>query len=149
MISGSIPCMFHILNDESWSRRARATSPECASRAGKKASSAPYCDAVRLPVFMSAWPYHNSPRDFVGQIFVNRANARLPHLLTIFVPKQEPAFPEIFVVGIDPATDMTICVHPRARLDVDGRANQTDRRASLECFHQGTLGFFVVDRLTS
>src|SRR6266568_4087373 len=114
MISGSISCMFHILNDESCSRRARATSPECASRAGKKASSAPYCGTVSLPVFIPQLVPH-----FVGKIFVNRANARLPHLLAIFVPKKEPAFPEIFVVGINPTTDVTIGVHPRARLDVD------------------------------
>src|SRR5258707_12910237 len=55
-----MPCVDHILKDESCRRRGRSKSPESASTAGKKASSAPYVVVVRLPVFMSAWPYQSS-----------------------------------------------------------------------------------------
>ena len=41
--------------------------------------------------------------DFVGQIFMDRGNARVPHLEAILVAEEEPAFPKIFVIGIDPA----------------------------------------------
>src|SRR5947208_14792315 len=57
-----MPYRFHILNDEACRRRARSTSPEKASNAGKNASSAPYSVLVRSPVCMAAWPYQRPPR---------------------------------------------------------------------------------------
>src|SRR6476660_10023529 len=58
--SGSILLSCHILNDDDCSRRARRRSPDKASIAGKKASSAPYTVEVCLPLFMSACPYQSS-----------------------------------------------------------------------------------------
>src|SRR5581483_1649604 len=56
-----MPCKFHIVNDDACRRLARSRSPDRASVPGKNASSAPYSVAVRLPLYMSTWPYQSSP----------------------------------------------------------------------------------------
>ena len=57
--------------------------------------------------------------DFLGKIFVNGGNTRLPHVMTIFVAEQKPAFPEVFVVRVNAATDVTVSTCPFTCLDID------------------------------
>ena len=83
------------------------------------------------------------PADFVGKILVNGGNTRFPHRAAILIAEQKPAFPEIFVVRIDAAADVTIRVCPGACLDVDALSNEAERRASLESFDQSPLRFLI------
>src|SRR4029077_20930777 len=81
--------------------------------------------------------------DFVGEIFVDGSIAGCPHVATIFISKQKPAFPEIFVVLINAAADVTIRVRPSACLDVDAFSDEAEWRASLESFDQRAFCFVV------
>src|SRR5205823_5148356 len=83
----------------------------------------------------------------IGEIFVDGWNAGAPHFETVFVTEQKPALPEVFVVGIDPAADVTVVIGPRAGLDVDARSYKTQRRAALVGLDEGALRFLVEDRL--
>src|SRR5215831_13640225 len=73
-----MPFSFHILNDDSCRRRARSSSPDRTNTAGKNASSAPKVVAPRLPLFMSAWPYHVSASlpCSEGELFVATVTSR-------------------------------------------------------------------------
>src|SRR5213076_2115453 len=55
----------------------------------------------------------------VRKVFVNTRDARVPHVATFFVTEQEPAFPQVLVVRIDAAADMTVAVRPGARLNIN------------------------------
>ena len=79
-------------------------------------------------------PVPQTAADFVGKIFVDRGNAGIPHVATIFVAEQKPALPEIFVVRINAAANMTIRARPGTCLDVDALSDETERRASFEGF---------------
>ena len=68
---------------------------------------------------------------FIGEVFINRGNTRLPHFEAILVAEQEPAFPKIFVVGIDPAADVSVGIGPGAGLDVDAGTDETDGRTAV------------------
>src|SRR5439155_20293375 len=81
--------------------------------------------------------------DFVGKIFVHGGYAGVPHVATIFISEQEPALPEVFVVRIDAAADVTIGVRPGACLDVDALSDEAKRRPSLEGFDQSAFCFLV------
>src|SRR5205823_13981124 len=63
------------------------------------------------------------PADFDVKILVNGGNTRFPHRAAILIAEQKPAFPEIFVVRIDAAADVTSGVCPGACLDVDDVSN--------------------------
>ena len=52
--------------------------------------------------------------------------------MTIFVAEQKPAFPEVFVVRVNAATDVTVSTCPFTCLDIDAFSDQAERRASLE-----------------
>ena len=61
-----------------------------------------------------------------------RATARISGIelfeyFASLIANQEPALPKIFVIGIDPAADVTVGIDPRAGLDVDAGANETNR----------------------
>jgi len=79
----------------------------------------------------------------VGQIFLNGGDAGVPHLEALLVAEQEPAFPKIFVIGIDPAADVTIGIDPGAGLDVDAGTDEADRRAAFVSFDQSAFGLVV------
>ena len=83
----------------------------------------------------------------IGQVFINGGNACVPHLKAIFVTEQKPALPEVLVIGIDPAADVTVVIGPRAGLDVNARSDETQWRATLVGLDQGALSFLVEDRL--
>src|SRR5436309_11922395 len=89
------------------------------------------------------------PADFVGKILVNGGNTRFPHRAAIPIAEQKPALPEILVVRVNAATDVTVRVAPCARLDIDALSDKTERRASLESFDQSELRFLVVNRVAS
>ena len=83
----------------------------------------------------------------VRKVFVNTRDARVPHIATFFVPEQEPAFPQVLVVRIDAAADMTVAVRPGARLNINVLPNQAQRRAALVGFDQCSFGFVVENGL--
>src|SRR5207248_4500173 len=72
----------------------------------------------------------------------------VPHFEALFVAEQEPAFPKIFVIRIDPAAHVRIRIDPRACLDVDAGADKTNRRTALVGLHQGAFRLFVENRFT-
>ena len=53
---------------------------------------------------------------------------------TVSIAKQKPAFPQILVVRVYAASDVTVSVRPRTCLDVDAFSNQAERRPALEGF---------------
>jgi hypothetical protein len=61
------------------------------------------------------------------------------------VAEQAPAFPEVFIIGIDTAADVAVRIRPRAGLDVDAGADETEGRAALEGLDQGAFGLVVED----
>lgn len=104
-------------------------------RARRKFSSSAYPHiGVPIPQFAA---------DFVGKIFVNGGNTGGPHVATIFIAQQEPAFPKILVVRINAAADVTVSVRPGARLDVNALPDEADRRPPLKGFDQRAFCFLV------
>ena len=83
----------------------------------------------------------------VGEIFVDRRDARVPHVAAFRVTEQKPAFPEIFVVRVDAATDMAITVRPGSCLNVNALTDEAERRATLVGLDQSALGLVVEDGL--
>jgi len=80
---------------------------------------------------------------FVGKIFVNDGDAGVPHVATICIAEQTPAFPEILVVRVNAAADVTVSGRPGARLDVNAFPDETERRTALEGFNYSVFCFFV------
>ena len=72
-------------------------------------------------------------------------HAGVPHLEAILVAEKDPAFPKVFVVGIDPAADVAVGVDPRAGFDVDAGTYETDRRSAFVGLDQGAFRFVVED----
>ena len=69
--------------------------------------------------------------------------------MTIFITEEEPALQKVFVVAIDRAANVAIGVSPRARLDIDPSADQTDRRPPFVDVGECSLGPVVKDRTMS
>src|SRR5438105_15512848 len=69
---------------------------------------------------------------FVGEVFVEGRNAGIPHVEAIVVAEQAPAFPEVFIIGIDAAADVAVGSRPNSALDVDAGADEAEGRAALE-----------------
>src|SRR5206468_3572375 len=72
---------------------------------------------------------------FVRKIFVNSRNAGVPHVATILIAEQTPVFPEILVVRVNAAADVTVSARPRASLDINAFPDETERRSAFEGFH--------------
>ena len=83
----------------------------------------------------------------VGQVFVEGADALLPHPLAVLVAEEPRALEEVFVVGVDAAAHVAGPADPRAGLDVDLLAYQADLRAPLVELDHGVLGLVVEDRI--
>src|SRR6266545_928094 len=88
-------------------------------------------------------------RGFRRQGICSRRECSLPTSRAIRIAEQKPALPEVFVVRIDAAADMTIGVRPGACLDVDALSDEPDRGPSLEGFDQGAFRFLVENGLAS
>src|SRR5438093_12534801 len=61
-----------------------------------------------------------------------RRRFRRPHVATIFIAEQNPALPEILVVRVNAAADVTVSVRPRACLDVNALPNEAEWRTPPE-----------------
>ncbi len=85
--------------------------------------------------------------DLVGQVAVDRGDARLPHGQAVLVAEQLPALQQVLVVGVRAAGDAGVGARPLPGLDVDGGADQSDPRPPLEGLDQRALCLVVVHRL--
>src|SRR5204863_4048539 len=83
----------------------------------------------------------------VGEILVDRWDARAPHIAALLITEQKPAFPEILVIRIDAAADMTAGISPRTGLDINARTDEAQWRAPLVGLDQSAFGFVVENGL--
>src|SRR6516162_5367843 len=86
---------------------------------------------------------------FIGEVFVDNRDAGVPHVEAISVAEQTPAFPEVFIIGIDATANVAVGIGPNAGFDVDAGADKAEGRAAFEGIEKGALGFVVEDRITS